>query len=53
MHIEYFLFCLKVLYIKFVPVLNPGKDKRFKTAQKNKFQQNEHKENGKRIIKIE
>ena len=39
--------------MKFVPVLNPEKDKRFKTAQKNKFQQNEHKENGNKIFKIE
>ena len=32
--------------MKFVPVLNPEKDKRFKTAQKNKFEQNEQKLNG-------
>ena len=38
--------------MQFVPVLNPEKDKRFKTAQKNKFQQNEHKENGNKIVKL-
>ena len=32
-----------ILYTKFVPVLNPEKDKRFKTAQENKFKQNEQK----------
>ena len=37
--------------MKFVPVLNPEKDKMFKTAQKNKSKRNEHKENGKMIIK--